>query len=646
MKKQVLIIALFLLGLFISMSLAVEFTLLGPKKYLRTTGKPDVYNDTFLGTVALGKLILTNGTSDGKNRVSSASIFINGQQILGPSDFNQQVYNLEVPINLTTNNTICVKLASKPGSYITVKIIEEVPADATASEVIDPQGGIVSVQNHLGDRMTLEIPPLALAVSPPNPICTNIFPGVVLEPSSTIFSLPAKIKVEFHDALSNPNTAMLFWLKNSNCVVPIGNNAGTQNGIEGETTHFSPIIVGAPTADEIFMQIAEIIVRGGDTSALGILETIDDYYAMMRFAEQLRILGEDQKAAEAENSARGLLQERTLQLLSSPPPANPCGQYSNALTKLSDLVVSALSDTSLAALVAARSCTLTITPSAPNLRPGDTAVLTAVLTDPTASQHTCSSLPWYSSDLDVVQIALIAGTSCTIKAGIGGTANISANCDGLLGSAKVTVSGDITKWQLTWRKEFHYDESYGPEETFGSNDICSWGTWTHYIQIDDLFQGEAVIETTGSGGPGFSKVLSVSATGNLDEIESLIIDCTGCADPHYGGPPGSYIFKGDTSWRPNDQSLGWLQLQLDISRGTDLSYININLAGAIPGYFDTFHSEKTGMTCSGSVNEFTDGPREGPVWYQAPGIIPASDGTGTKYYLKNETWEISIEKIN
>lgn len=145
MKKQVFITLFLLLGVLIDQSLAVEVTLFGPNQYLRTTGKPNVYSDTFPGIPGQGKLIIKNGDANGNNRVSSALISVNGQQILSPNDFNQQVYNIEVPVNLVENNSILVQIQSKPGSYITVKITEEIAADAAA--VIGPSGGTITANN-------------------------------------------------------------------------------------------------------------------------------------------------------------------------------------------------------------------------------------------------------------------------------------------------------------------------------------------------------------------------------------------------------------------------------------------------------------------------------------------------------------------
>lgn len=130
MKRFILIATFLLIGLFASMSFASEITSFGAKQYVRTTGKPNVYNDTFPGIVGQGKLIIKNGDASGKNHVSSALIAVNGQQILGPNNFNQQVYDLEVLVNLAEGNSISVELRSKPGSYLTIQVVQEVEGEA------------------------------------------------------------------------------------------------------------------------------------------------------------------------------------------------------------------------------------------------------------------------------------------------------------------------------------------------------------------------------------------------------------------------------------------------------------------------------------------------------------------------------------
>jgi hypothetical protein len=94
----------------------------GPQKYIRTTGKPDVYASSFNSTGGAARLIVLNGESNGQNRLSSALISINGAAVFAPGDFNQNVYRLEKAINLLSLNTIRVELQSSPKSYLTLSI--------------------------------------------------------------------------------------------------------------------------------------------------------------------------------------------------------------------------------------------------------------------------------------------------------------------------------------------------------------------------------------------------------------------------------------------------------------------------------------------------------------------------------------------
>lgn len=100
MKKILIFTPLFLLCLFTMPSLAGWVTMFGHNQYVRTTGAPNVYTDTFSAIWGEGVLSVKNGDQDGGHRLSSAKVFINGEQIFGPSDFNQQVYLLESPVSL------------------------------------------------------------------------------------------------------------------------------------------------------------------------------------------------------------------------------------------------------------------------------------------------------------------------------------------------------------------------------------------------------------------------------------------------------------------------------------------------------------------------------------------------------------------
>ncbi len=131
MKKTVLLACALLLGLLMGPSFAAEVTIFGPNQYVRTSGSPNVFTDTFDAAAGQGMLIVKNGQMDDDNRIfdaiSSARVIVNGVEIFGPSDFNRNVYLLEAPIDLTENNAITVELASQPGSYITIEVTRDSP---------------------------------------------------------------------------------------------------------------------------------------------------------------------------------------------------------------------------------------------------------------------------------------------------------------------------------------------------------------------------------------------------------------------------------------------------------------------------------------------------------------------------------------
>jgi len=149
MKRTVLLATLCLLLGLVNTSLAVE-VILHEKTYVRTDGDQNQWTAMFPSSVDEARLVVKNGNAEGESRVnstdqvSSAIIMVNGVQILGPKDFNQNVYEIEAPLfNLGKENSISVELRSKPGSYITVQVIGYLDADAGA--VIGTPGGIVEV---------------------------------------------------------------------------------------------------------------------------------------------------------------------------------------------------------------------------------------------------------------------------------------------------------------------------------------------------------------------------------------------------------------------------------------------------------------------------------------------------------------------
>ena len=115
---------------------AVTLNPMAPTKFTRDKGKPDTTTVNF-SSVAGGPatLGLINGSLQNPSvpKISSAKITLNGKAVFGPSDFNQNVSQLEKEVPLKNgNNTLTVSLNSKPGGEITIQIVQTV-ADVTVA---------------------------------------------------------------------------------------------------------------------------------------------------------------------------------------------------------------------------------------------------------------------------------------------------------------------------------------------------------------------------------------------------------------------------------------------------------------------------------------------------------------------------------
>ena len=117
----------FTLVLLVTDVASAQTVLFGSKTYTRTAGPPNQFSDTFTppaGTTAPYTLHIVNGNANGTNRISSATVKLNGVQILGPSDFSQNIAVLDRTVTLQANNTLEIRLTSAPGSFITVSMLD------------------------------------------------------------------------------------------------------------------------------------------------------------------------------------------------------------------------------------------------------------------------------------------------------------------------------------------------------------------------------------------------------------------------------------------------------------------------------------------------------------------------------------------
>lgn len=123
-RLNVIVLASALLATMLPLSSAAQMTpAFGPKQYIRHTGAPQTFHETFqhCGTQAC-RIVIVNGNANGTNRVSSASVYLNGVLIAGPSNFNQKVATIVKPVALGPTNQLTITLASNPGGFLTVDV--------------------------------------------------------------------------------------------------------------------------------------------------------------------------------------------------------------------------------------------------------------------------------------------------------------------------------------------------------------------------------------------------------------------------------------------------------------------------------------------------------------------------------------------
>jgi len=142
-KKTIFLALAFILVLAVGVGAAVEVTLLGPKQYVRTDASPNLFSDSFPGKSGTGKIIVQNGGVDGADLVSGAIIRINGVEVFGVNDFNQKVTRLEKVIPLVATNVLSCELRSKPNSFLSIEISQDIPGEA--GSVIGTHGGSLEV---------------------------------------------------------------------------------------------------------------------------------------------------------------------------------------------------------------------------------------------------------------------------------------------------------------------------------------------------------------------------------------------------------------------------------------------------------------------------------------------------------------------
>lgn len=129
----------------------------GPITCQRGTGAPSFFSYSFTAPEPSRGFIFKvfNGGLENTTyeQVSNSTITLNGVQILGPSNFNQNVTYLEVPVALQVQNTLDVEVRGKPGGAFIIKIFPLVVIDTPLSGQTFSAPS-VSVMGHLYSSVT------------------------------------------------------------------------------------------------------------------------------------------------------------------------------------------------------------------------------------------------------------------------------------------------------------------------------------------------------------------------------------------------------------------------------------------------------------------------------------------------------------
>jgi len=147
----------------------------GPAVFGRDSGKPLTERVEFSAEGFAGPYLLCveNGDADGGKRVSSARVWLNGIELLGPEAFSQDVSAHVIEVALDQQNTLEVRLASAPGSQLTIwlegapiNVIPDVTLDVdhSASQYLNPTvGGLIETTDAQGVTYLLQVPPDAIS---------------------------------------------------------------------------------------------------------------------------------------------------------------------------------------------------------------------------------------------------------------------------------------------------------------------------------------------------------------------------------------------------------------------------------------------------------------------------------------------------
>lgn len=217
---------------------------------------------------------------------------------------------------------------------------------------LDTTGGIITVANNRNDTIKLTVPRYALWESttitlttfdtpPNNPVSNNIFPGINISPAGFRPHRPVNLKVDFATTHVDTILSTLFYIKQSDFVLPLGNLVVTDSSIEGEIYHFSDFSAGDVSGSEVIDQAGKA-ANGGALNPYDWQNTYEVVEALTRWSEILQFLGRDAEAESVRNEMKEIMERDAGNFINQPIPEEPGGKYMNTLTRYGEVVYSVL----------------------------------------------------------------------------------------------------------------------------------------------------------------------------------------------------------------------------------------------------------------------------------------------------------------
>jgi hypothetical protein len=253
-------------------------TFFGPEVFVRGKGAPVTETIEFYATGYQAPYILhlRNGDGDKETAVSSAWIWLNGNLLFGPSSFSKKVSAYDIFVPLQESNSLSVRLASNPGSKLTIwiegvqisqNIIVFLDDQGSASSIIAPElGGSIETFGPDGTKYLLTIPPNALVeereitITPivnivGLPLPNGMLTAVQFEPDGLRLLEPATLTIEL--PFQAPSGLVGFLFNNNGEGFHLFPTEANSNTLSFSLFHFSS--VGAALIDCEQMEAFDVV---------------------------------------------------------------------------------------------------------------------------------------------------------------------------------------------------------------------------------------------------------------------------------------------------------------------------------------------------------------------------------------------------